>query len=321
MGLRQVLAVGAVALVEVGHGVEAEAVHAEVQPEAQRLEHRLLDLGVVEVEVRLVGEEAVPEVGAGLLVPGPVGRLGVGEDDPRLLVAVHGVRPHVPVALGRVGRGAGLLEPRVVGGGVVHHEVGDHADAALVGGLDEVAHVVDGPVVGLDREVVRDVVAAVAQRGPVEGQQPDAVDAQPLQVVELLGQPAEVAGAVAVGVEERAGVDLVEDRRLEPQRRGLEPVSGIVGAGHRGSGVYRSARPQTSPAAQTGVGSMRCAGSADASGGRRRKEMNRPLLGRIVRSLTAVAMLFVVLPAAAQADLVGGNSFYRVSADTTAGST
>ena len=44
------------------------------------------------------------------------------------------------------------------------------------------------------------------------------VDAQPLQVVELLGQPAEVAGAVGVAVEEAAQVDLVEDGLLEPQR-------------------------------------------------------------------------------------------------------
>jgi hypothetical protein len=118
----------------------------------------------------------------------------------------------------------------MVGGRVVHDQVGDHADPALVGGLDEVADVVDGAVVGLDREEVRDVVAAVAQRRPVERQQPDAVDAEPLQVVELLDQPAEVTGAVAVRVEERARVDLLEDGRLEPQRLGLEPVSGVVPA-------------------------------------------------------------------------------------------
>ena len=118
---------------------------------------------------------------------------------------------------------------------MVHDEVGDHADPALVGGLDEVADVVDGPVVGLDLEEVRDVVAAVAQRRLEERQQPDAVHAQPLQVVELLGQPAEVAGAVAVGVEERPRVDLVEDRGLEPQRLGLEPVARVVAraGGHR----------------------------------------------------------------------------------------
>ena len=116
---------------------------------------------------------------------------------------------------------------------MVHDEVGDHADAALVGRLDEVAHVVDDAVVGVDREEVRDVVAAVAQRRAEVGQQPDAVDAQPLQVVELLGHAAEVARAVAVGVEEAADVDLVEDRGLEPQRLLLEPVAGVAHASTR----------------------------------------------------------------------------------------
>ncbi len=228
--LGQVLTVGAVALVEVRDRVETEAVEPEVQPEAQDLEHRLLDLDVVVVEVRLVREEAVPEVRVRVVVPGPVGGLGVDEDDPRVLVAVHGVRPHVPVALGALGARARLLKPGVIARGVVHHQVGDHADPTLVRGLDEVAHVVDRPVVRLDREEVRDVVAAVAQRRPVEGQQPDAVDAEPLQVVELVDQPAEVAGPVAVSVEEGAGVNLVEDGRLEPQRLGLEPVAGVAQA-------------------------------------------------------------------------------------------
>ena len=96
--LGQVLAVRAVALVEVRHRVEAEAVDAEVEPEAQDVEHRLLHLGVVVVEVGLVREEAVPEVLAAHGVPRPVRRLGVEEDDPRLGPAVVGVRPDVPVA-------------------------------------------------------------------------------------------------------------------------------------------------------------------------------------------------------------------------------
>jgi len=112
---------------------------------------------------------------------------------------------------------------------VVHDEVGDDADAALVCVLDEDAEVVDGPVVGMDRVEVGDVVAAVAQRRGVHRQQPDAVDPEPLQVVELLGQPAEVAASVVVAVEEAAHVDLVEDGALEPQRVGLEPLHGPVG--------------------------------------------------------------------------------------------
>jgi hypothetical protein len=47
VGLGQVLAVGAVALEQVGHGVEAEPVEAESQPVGHHVQHRLLDLGVV----------------------------------------------------------------------------------------------------------------------------------------------------------------------------------------------------------------------------------------------------------------------------------
>ena len=99
MGLGEVLAVGAGPLVEVGHRVEAEAVDAHVEPEAQRVEHRVVDLRVVEVEVGLVAVEAVPEVLLAHRVPGPVRRLGVDEDDPGLLVELVGVGPDVEVAV------------------------------------------------------------------------------------------------------------------------------------------------------------------------------------------------------------------------------
>jgi hypothetical protein len=198
-----------------------------------------VDLGVVVVEVGLVGEEAVPEVLAADGIPGPVGRLGVREDDPRLLVELVGVRPDVPVGLRVVLALARLLEPRVVAGRVVHDQVGDDPDPALVRGVDERLDVLDRPVVGMDGVEVGDVVAAVAQRRLEHGQQPDAVDAQPLQVVELLGQPAEVPGAVAVAVEEPAQVDLVEDGGLVPVGLGLEPVARVVG-GRPARLVWRS---------------------------------------------------------------------------------
>ena len=86
VGLRQVLAAGAVAFDQVGNRVQAQAVDAHVQPVAHHPEHLAQDLRVVEVQVRLVGIEAVPVVLLGYRVPGPVGLLGVDEDDPRTLV-------------------------------------------------------------------------------------------------------------------------------------------------------------------------------------------------------------------------------------------
>ena len=117
----------------------------------------------------------------------------------------------------------------MVARGVVHDEVGDHAHAELVRLVDEAAEVVDDAVVGMHAEEVGDVVAAVLERRRVHRQQPDAVDPEPLEVLELLGQPAQVARAVAVAVVEPAQVDLVEDGPLEPQRVGLEPVPGLRG--------------------------------------------------------------------------------------------
>ncbi len=90
--------------------------------------------------------------------------------------------------------------------------------------VDELVKVVDRPVVGMNREEVGDVVAAVSERRHVHRQQPDAVDAEPLQEVEFVDQATEVARAVVVAVEEPADVDLIEDRPLEPERIPLEPL-------------------------------------------------------------------------------------------------
>ncbi len=87
---------------------------------------------------------------------------------------------------------------------MVHDEVRDHADPAPVRRFEQRPHVLDRAVVGMDLVEVGDVVAAVAQRRGEHGQQPDAVDPQPLEVVELVGQAAEVARAVVVAVEEAA---------------------------------------------------------------------------------------------------------------------
>jgi hypothetical protein len=59
------------------------------------------------------------------------------------------VAPDVEVALGRaLGRAARGLEPRVLVGGVVDHQLGDHAQAAPVRLVDEGAEVVERAVGG-----------------------------------------------------------------------------------------------------------------------------------------------------------------------------
>ena len=71
--------------------------------------------------------------------------------------------------------------------------------------VDEAIEVLQRAVARMDVLVVGDVVAVVAQRRRVERQQPQRVDAEALEVVELLGQAGEVADAVVVAVEEAPG--------------------------------------------------------------------------------------------------------------------
>ena len=113
--------------------------------------------------------------------------------------------------------------------GVVDDQVHDHADAALMRLRDELSDVVDGSVVGKYRPVVGDVVATVAQRALLERQQPDAVDAEPLEVLELGDQTREVADTVVVPVIEGANGQLVEHRFLKPERI----LNGLGAGAHR----------------------------------------------------------------------------------------
>ena len=76
-------------------------------------------------------------------------------------------------------------------------------------------------VLVVDVEVVRDVVAVVLLGRRVARVQPDGVDAERLDVVEVLADPVEVADAVAGRVGERAHVHLVDERGLPPVRRAV----------------------------------------------------------------------------------------------------
>ena len=201
-----------------------------------------MTLRIVVVEVRLVVVEPMPEILLGDRVPGPVRRLGVDEDDPGFLVALIGIAPDVEVAMRRAGLGlARPLEPRVLVGGVVDHQLGDHAQAALVGGAHEAPEVAHRAVRRVDVAVVGDVVAVVAQRRRIERQDPDRIDAELLDVVELLHQAGKVADAVVVGIEERFDVQLIDDGVFVPV--------GLAAIDHSGPWSRRCVRVQAlSPA-------------------------------------------------------------------------
>ncbi len=217
VGFGQVFVGSAGALDQVRHRVQTQAIHAAIQPETHHFQHRVQHGRVIEVQVRLMRIEAVPEVLPGHRVPGPVGFFGIAEDDPRAFVFLVGVRPDVEVALGRAGwRIACALKPGMLIGGVVDHQLGNDADATRMRMRHQVLEVFDAAVIRVHRHVLGDVVAVIAARAGIERQQPDGVHAELGDVIQLGNQPRKIADAIVVGIEERLDVHLVDDRVLVP---------------------------------------------------------------------------------------------------------
>ena len=218
-GLGEVLAGGALPLEEIGHCIETQAVDIHVQPEVDHFEHGAPHLGVVEVEIGLMGVEPMPVVRPGHRIPRPVRRLEILEDQPGLAVPVRRVAPHVEVAPGGSRASPpGPLEPGVLIRGVVEDQLGDDLEPLPAGLAHEGPEVAETSVAGVDPLVLSDVVPVVLERRGVERKEPDGGDAEVLKVVQLLDQAAEVADAVVVAVVEGLDVHLVDDGVLVPER-------------------------------------------------------------------------------------------------------
>ena len=99
MRFRQVFAVGPLALVQIGHGVEPQPVDPQAEPEIDDGKDRLPHGRIVEVKVGLMRVEPVPVVRLGDRVPAPVRRLEILEDHPGIPVLLGRIAPDVEVAL------------------------------------------------------------------------------------------------------------------------------------------------------------------------------------------------------------------------------
>src|SRR5581483_6208786 len=179
--------------------VDAKAGDAPVEPEAEDPLELRPDVVVPPVEIRLLGRELVQVVRLPLLVPGPRG--ASGEQGPP--VVRHVRRPDV--VLGPLG------EPAVRIRGVVRDEVEQDLEPTMLRLGDQPVEVGERAELGMHRRVVRDVVAPVDVRARMDRAEPERVDAEPAQVVELRRDAGEITDAVAVRVVERPDVDLVDD--------------------------------------------------------------------------------------------------------------
>ena len=196
--------------------VVAEAVNTAVKPEPDGFEQRLAHVGIVKVEVGLRGQEVVQVILAAPRVPGP----GRATEHGQPVVGGRAVRPrvcpHVPVMFGVGLAGAALFEPLVRVGGVRDYLVDHDLEAKLVGPGDEPVEILQRAEQRVNRAIILDIIAKILHRRFEERAEPDGVNAEICNVVEVRGNAVEIANAVAIGVGEGARVNLVNDRAAPP---------------------------------------------------------------------------------------------------------
>src|SRR5271166_44144 len=205
-----------------------------------------------------MGVEAVPIIGAGDRVPGPVRAFRIDEYDTRAGVFAVVIRPDVEIAPGSARLcAARALKPRMLVGGVVDDELGDDAYSPPVRGLHEPPEVGERAVVGMHVAVFADVITVIQPRRGIERQQPYGIDAEIGDVIELGDQAGKIADSVIVGIEKRFHVHLVDDRVLVPERIANERSGGASGSVH-GYPPLAGAIRQIANGRSTGSSRMRC---------------------------------------------------------------
>src|SRR4051794_34606032 len=89
-----------------------------------------------------------------------------------------------------------------------------------MGAVHKSVEVREGPKHGIDTAIIGDVITEVAHWGSEEGRQPHRVYAEARDMVQMRGDPRQVADAVAVEVGETARIDLVDCGAAPPRRGG-----------------------------------------------------------------------------------------------------
>src|SRR5262245_7611308 len=112
-------------------------------------------------------------IGAGLVVVSPSGFLYTRKHHSGLGTLRLLLRPDVPFAVVRLRISPGLLEPGMLVGGVVHDEVDEDANTALLGAMGEIDEIAKRAVARVDAIVIGHVITIIAMRRRLKRHQPN----------------------------------------------------------------------------------------------------------------------------------------------------
>ena len=193
--------------------IEAETLDALGLPEPQNILQFLADFGVFPVQICLshIEQVQIPLAQSMHIFPGRTAKLGcpVRGD----LIGSAFLKDIVVLVFFVTGQS--LLEPLVFGGSVVEDHVKHKANISLIGFGDELFQFFHSAEAGIYSAVIRHIIAVVPLRAGEEGGAPQHLHAQLLKIIQLGSDAFQVAFAIAIGIAETFGVDLIYNFVLE----------------------------------------------------------------------------------------------------------
>src|SRR3989442_15797724 len=101
-------------------------------------------------------------------------------------------------------------------GGMVRYKVQNELEVALVGLLQQGVQILKGPEERMNSGVIGNVIAKIGHRRWVDRREPDGVNAEPAQVIQLAGDPRQISYPIAIAIEKTTRIDLINHARLPP---------------------------------------------------------------------------------------------------------
>jgi len=99
---------------------------------------------------------------------------------------------------------------------MIEHLVDQDTDATCVGRRYDLLEVFQGAEQRIDAAIVGNVVTEILHRRGEERRQPDGIDVEAGDVVDLLDNAQQIADAIAVAVEKAAWINLINDATAPP---------------------------------------------------------------------------------------------------------
>ena len=193
----------------------AEAVDAEIEPEFEDLFDLCSDKRIVHVQVRLLDSEQMQIIFLPQVIPLPRLAFKVAVPVVRQLSVRLCGPPDIIIRI-RLNAPPGFLEPFVLVARMIDNQIHNELHAALVKPLQNGPERLHAAIFRRNVRVIRNIIAAVRTGRRIERREPDAVDAELLQIIQLFQYPPQIADPVAVAVAEAPGPDLIKNLVLIP---------------------------------------------------------------------------------------------------------